>query len=359
MVFTLFTPEILFFTAVFALSALSCWAFSRFGAPFFVAKPRDWTPERHHQTKQGIPTMGGLVLIWVWILGIMSPYAPIPWGSTGLALLIVLAMGFLGAYDDWSKINRWGGISAGAKFIAQNIFALSAVGIWYWSSPAATSELWIPLFNVYLPIGAFIILWGALVIVSASNAVNLTDGLDGLAGTVLTLCFGAIAWQSHGPTLKATAHMDDVAAIAYGDGGSCVASEDWCAYSMGHGDVFFGSLLAAAIMLGFLWLNRHPARLFMGDTGALAFGALLGLYAVQLNITLLLPLIAIVPVIETLSVMLQVAWYKRYKTRLFKMAPLHHHFELIGYSENQIVAYAGLITFLGCLLAGLFFYFKN
>jgi phospho-N-acetylmuramoyl-pentapeptide-transferase len=128
---------------------------------------------------------------------------------------------------------------------------------------------------------------------------------------------------------------------------------------MGHESVFFGSLLAAAVMLGFLCFNRHPARLFMGDTGALAFGALLGFYAVQLNITLLLPLMAIVPVIETLSVMLQVAWFRRHQTRLFKMAPLHHHFELIGYSENQIVAYAGLITLLGCLVAYGFFYFKN
>jgi phospho-N-acetylmuramoyl-pentapeptide-transferase len=323
--FALFAPEMLFFTVFFMLSALSCWAFSRFGNPFFVAKPRDWTPERHHQTKQGIPTMGGLVLILIWILGIMSPWAPMPWETVGLALLIVLSMGFLGAYDDWSKINRWGGISAGAKFIAQNFAALSAVGVWYWFSPGA-GNLWIPLFNSYLPLGIFMILWGALVVVSASNAVNLTDGLDGLAGTVLTLCFGAIAWH---------------------------------AQSMGHESVFFGSLLAVAIMLGFLWFNRHPARLFMGDTGALAFGALLGFYAVQLNITLLLPLMAIVPVIETLSVMLQVAWYKRYRTRIFKMAPLHHHFELIGYSENQIVACTVLITLLGCLLACIFFYFKN
>jgi phospho-N-acetylmuramoyl-pentapeptide-transferase len=322
--FAFFAPEMLIFTAVFVLSTLSCWAFSRFGNPFFVAKPRDWTPERHHQTKQGIPTMGGLVLLGLWIvatlfLGTESFLTCLP------ALWIMLSMGLLGAYDDWSKINRWGGISAGAKFVAQNLAALVAVGLWYWSNLAA-GDLWIPLFNIYLPLGIFIILWGALVIVSASNAINLTDGLDGLAGTVLTICFGAIA---------------------------C------CARSMGHESVFFGSLLAAAVMLGFLCFNRHPARLFMGDTGALAFGALLGFYAVQLNITLLLPLMAIVPVIETLSVMLQVAWFRRHQTRLFKMAPLHHHFELIGYSENQIVAYAGLITLLGCLVAYGFFYFKN
>lgn len=321
--FALFAPEMLIFMALFVLSAFSCWAFSRFGTPLFVAKPRDWTPERHHQTKQGIPTMGGLVLLVFWIVAMLCVGAE-SFVTRLPALLIMLSMGFLGAYDDWSKINRWGGISAGAKFVAQNACALSAVAIWYWSSPGA-GNLWIPLFNVYLPLGIFIILWGALVVVSASNAINLTDGLDGLAGMVLTTCFGAIA----------------------------------CVHSLGQEDVFIGSLLAVATMFGFLLFNRHPARLFMGDTGALAFGALLGFYAVQLNITLLLPLMAVVPVIETLSVMLQVAWYRRYQTRLFKMAPLHHHFELIGYSENQIVAWAGLITVLGCLFAGILFYFKN
>ncbi len=309
----------------FLASALFCWAFSRFGNSFFVAKPRDWTPERHHQTKQGVPTMGGVVLVWLWLISIMSPYAPMEWWPLGLAGLVLLSMGLLGVYDDWSKINRTGGISARAKFLIQNISAFMAVALWYSTNAGDVGYLWIPLFNTSLFVGPLMLLWGTFIMVAASNAVNLTDGLDGLAAGVLIVCFGATAW---------------------------------CAYGV-QDAVFFGSVLAIGLFLGFLLFNRHPAKLFMGDTGALAFGALLGFYAVQLNITLLLPLIALVPVIETLSVMMQVAWYKRYKTRIFKMAPIHHHFELSGYSENQIVAGAALISIIGSALACVLFYFKN
>lgn len=240
-----------------------------------------------------------------------------------LSVGILVSMGLLGAYDDWSKIKRRGGISARAKFIVQNLCALLMVLFWYWSDPGAAGYLWIPLFNISLFVGALIVPWAMLVIVSASNAVNLTDGLDGLAGTVLALSFGAIAA---------------------------------CAKIMGDSQLQFCALVAAGVSLGFLWFNWHPARLFMGDTGALALGALLGLYAVQLNITLLLPFIAIVPVIETLSVILQVAWYKRYQRRLFNMAPLHHHFELLGYSEPLIARGAGFITAAGALIAALSVY---
>ena len=113
----------------------------------------------------------------------------------------------------------------------------------------------------------------------------------------------------------------------------------------------FGSLIAAGLFIGFLCLNWHPARLFMGDTGALAFGALLGLYAIQLNISLLLPLIAIVPVLETASVILQVSWFKWQGARIFRMAPIHHHFELDGYSEHAIVLGAAMMTLLGIITA--------
>lgn len=307
-------------------SSLFCWAFSRFGKPFFVAKPRDWTPERHHQTKQGVPTMGGIVLIGLWLIGIMSPYAPKEWGSLGLAGLVLLSMGLLGVYDDWSKINRTGGISARAKFIMQNLCALGAVALWYFTNVGDAGYLWVPLFNNSFFVGPLMLLWGTFIMVAASNAVNLTDGLDGLAAGVVIVCFSATAY---------------------------------CAQIAHDSAILFGSVLAIGLFLGFLLFNRHPAKLFMGDTGALAFGALLGFYAVQLNITLLLPLIALVPVVETLSVMMQVAWYKRHKTRIFKMAPLHHHFELSGYSENQIVAGAAAISMLGSALACALFYFKN
>lgn len=303
---------------LFVLSAFACWVFIRLTGSFFVAKPREWTPDRHHQTKQGIPTMGGLVLVWLWIMGVLSPYTPESWWNTSLGLLIVLSMGFLGVYDDWSKITRKGGISARTKFIMQNLSAVIVMIAWYWINPVFAGSVWIPFFNVSLFLGPIAIIWGTFIITAMSNAINLTDGLDGLAGTVLSISF------------------------------FCIAA---CAGLLEQMDILFGALIAAGIFLGFLCFNLHPARLFMGDTGALAFGALLGFYAVQLNLTLLLPVIAIIPLLETVSVMLQVAWYKLYKIRIFKMAPIHHHFEISGYTENQIVATAGLFTLGGCVFA--------
>lgn len=324
------------------VSVFCCTLFISYWGSFFVAKPRDWTPERHHLTKQGIPTMGGIVLIGVWILvyclkcaflmplhiSLIEDLGLLPMIHYYLGLLpafiVLIGMGALGAYDDWSKIKRRGGISPKAKFIAQIACAALAMSLWYWYTGPEAHYLWIPLFNIGLPLGPLIIAWGTLVIVSASNAINLTDGLDGLAGTILVLCFSYVG-------------LFDLL----------------CNPFSAPMDVIFGSLVAAGCFIGFLCFNCHPARLFMGDTGALAFGALLGFYALQLNISLLLPFIALVPVLETLSVMLQVVWFKLYRTRIFKMAPLHHHFELSGYSEQQIVLFAALTTIGGIIIATL------
>ena len=166
------------FIVSIALSALFCWLFSTYGRPLFVAKPRDWTPDRHHQTKQGIPTMGGVVLIGLWVLIMLSSYSSIDEGFLAIvpALWTIISFGALGAYDDWSKIERTGGISAKAKFIAQNLAAAIAVGLWYWINPLMAGYLWIPLFDIQLPLALLIIPWGSFVIVSASNGINLTDG---------------------------------------------------------------------------------------------------------------------------------------------------------------------------------------
>ncbi len=312
--------------ASFSATFLCCWAFLRYTGSFFVAKPRDWTPERHHQTKQGIPTMGGLALIGVLIVGTIGVcYRFKLWQLGLLSVGTLLSMGLLGAYDDWSKIKRRGGISARTKFIAQNLSALAVALIWYMTDPISTGYLWVPFLDCSIYLGAFIVLWATLVTVSASNAINLTDGLDGLAGTVLGVSFASIAL---------------------------------CARILGYPAIMMSALFVVGACSAFLCLNWHPARLFMGDTGALALGALLGLFAVQLNITLLLPLIAVVPVIETVSVIVQVAWYKRYQKRLFKMAPLHHHFELEGCSEYQIVCGAALFTLICSGGAVALVYFK-
>lgn len=320
-----------FITAI--VSAFCCWLFIRFLGHSFAGKTREWTPERHQVTKQGIPTMGGIVLIAVWFLiwgGLIGEFMLRTGAFPGLnfvlsmlpSCIILIGMGLLGAYDDWSKINRRGGIKPWTKFIAQITCALLAVGTWYWHAGMTAQSLWVPVLHWNLPLGSLMVFWGVLVVVSASNAFNLTDGLDGLAGMVFLLTFLPIGL---------------ISLVHFG------------LFSINT--VLPGAWIAAGCFAGFLCFNWHPARLFMGDAGALAFGALLGLYAVQLNITLLLPFIAIVPVLETLSVMLQVAWFKLYKTRIFKMAPLHHHLELNGYSEPQIVLLAAVVTVIGIVLA--------
>lgn len=281
-------------------------------------------PDRHI-TKMGTPTMGGAMIIMpvVLLTILMNASNLISFkieASTVIVLLVTLVgYGMLGMIDDWEGIRgeRAGmGMRARTKFIIQVIFAI-VVAIVLKSDIKVPQMFWPGVYDafelgwIYIPIATFII-------VGMSNAINFTDGLDGLAGLIAVTSFAA-----------------------YGG------------IALQQGQAFIGQFCFTIVgaLFGFLWFNVHPAELFMGDTGSLALGAVLGVISLITGQWLLLPLIAVIPVSEAVSVVLQIVYFKLTKgKRLFKMAPLHHHFELLGWSETQVVQRFWLISLLIAIL---------
>ncbi len=275
--------------------------------------------ELHHH-KQGTPTMGGLMMVGAVIL------ATLLWGDLEnkyiqLALVSIFWLGFVGFADDFIKLKmkRSKGLSAKAKFIGQISLGL-VVGVILYLDPNQSTTLDVPfLKNVAFDLGIFYIFFVMLVIVGTSNAVNLTDGLDGLAtGCLLVVSF------SYGILSYLSGHLrfSQYLLIPYIDG-------------VGELTVFCAALIGAC--LGFLWFNCHPASVFMGDVGSLALGGAIGLVAVLIKKELLLVIVGGIFVIEALSVILQVGSFKLRKKRIFKMAPLHHHFQMLGWPEEKII----------------------
>ncbi len=262
-----------------------------------------------HLIKQGTPTMGGVVML----LGLASALVVVarPNFATATVLLLVSAVAAIGLYDDWQKISnrRNEGLSARYKalllmlaVVVADIMALRYVGV--------TQNVILPGLDRNLVLGPGVVgvalfsVLVLLVIVGATNAVNLTDGLDGLAagaGAIALLAYTAIAFLER---------QYDLAVVC-------------------------GAMVGAII--GFLWFNSHPAEVFMGDTGSLAIGGVLAVAAVLTKTEMLLPVIGGIFVIETLSVMIQVVFFKLTGKRVFKMAPIHHHFEFLGWQENKVV----------------------
>jgi phospho-N-acetylmuramoyl-pentapeptide-transferase len=250
---------------------------------------------------------------------------------TGASILLPLAVmtgfGLLGMYDDWEGIQRSRGaerglgISPRAKLLAQIVLAGAASMIisLYDGGFQFANEIVLPLIGLGIPISPLVFIpVSTFVIVAMSNAVNLTDGMDGLAGIITASAFAA-----------------------YGV----------VAFLQGQIFIVQLSFIIVGACFAFLWYNAHPAQLFMGDVGALALGATLGTIAIMTGQWLLLPIIAIVPVAETLSVILQVWYFRRTKgARLFRMAPLHHHFELSGWSETQVVQRFWLVGLLSAMV---------
>ena len=294
---------------------------------------REDTPDRH-RSKKGTPTMGGL-LILISMLG-----ATLLWANLGnryiwVVVLSTAGFGAIGVWDDLLKVRRRRGLSARAKFGLQMLFALAVLQIVFWQSAANwTPTLAIPFLKGWLVnLGWAWIAFAMLVIIGAANAVNLTDGLDGLAiGPVIMAgsAFGILAY------LTGNFRAADYLKILNVKGA-------------GELTVFCGALIGAAI--GFLWFNCHPAQVFMGDAGSLALGAAIGTLAVLTKAELLLPLIGGLYVIEAASVIIQVASFKLTGRRVFRMAPLHHHYELAGWSEPKIVVRFWIVSFALALLA--------
>lgn len=279
-----------------------------------------------HVTKMGTPTMGGLIVIGAVTLVTILLNAVSILGlnligtSILLPLAVMLAFGLLGAIDDWEGIRgpRKGlGMRARTKFLIQII--LSVVIAYVLKEVLKVPQMYWPGLNKVIELGVWYIPLATFIIVAMSNSVNLTDGLDGLAGLISATAFAA-----------------------YGG------------IALMKGDVFLARFCFTIVgaLFGFLWFNVHPAQMFMGDTGSLSLGAVLGVVALMTGQWLLLPLVAIIPVSNAASDILQVFYFKLTKgKRLFKMAPLHHHFELSGWSETQVVQRFWLITLLAAIFA--------
>ena len=292
-----------------------------------------------HLVKSGTPTMGGaLILISIAVTTLL-------WGDLSnryiwVLLIVTLGFGAIGWYDDWKKVvyRDPRGLASRWKYFWQSVIGLVvAVYLALTASVPAQMELIVPFFKtVSYPLGAigFVILT-YLVIVGTSNAVNLTDGLDGLAIMPTVMISGALA------------------IFAYVAGNAVFARYLLLPYIPGAGElaVFLGAMAGAG--LGFLWFNAYPAEVFMGDVGALALGAALGTVAVIVRQEIVLAIMGGVFVAETLSVAMQVLYYRfTGGKRIFRMAPLHHHFELGGWKETQVVVRFWIITIM-LVLVGL------
>jgi phospho-N-acetylmuramoyl-pentapeptide-transferase len=284
---------------------------------------------RTHFAKKGTPTMGGLMIL----SGVtVSTLMWANWASAyvWIVLLVTLSYGAIGCYDDYLKVSRsaTGGVPGRLRFIAE--IAVAALAAWLVmriGSPDFSSSLTVPFFkNVIIPLGGLFVVLGILVIAGAGNAVNLTDGLDGLAIVPVMIAaatFGLIAY------LSGNANFARYLQIHHVQGAGELA-------------IICGALIGAG--LGFLWFNAPPAMIFMGDTGSLALGGALGAIAVATKHEIVLAIVGGLFVLETLSVIIQVASFKLTGKRVFRMAPLHHHFEQKGWQESTVVVRFWIIS---------------
>ena len=290
-----------------------------------------------HLSKAGTPTMGGVMILFSFIVSILIWG---DWHNTYLWMIIVTALifGGVGFTDDYLKIVKKSsdGLSAKHKILGQSLGAV-IIGIWLVNDPhqPIPTDLLVPFFKDWtIPLGAAgLAVLSYFVIVGSSNAVNLTDGLDGLAIMPVILISGALA------------------IFAYIGGNYNFANYLNMPFMPGTGEIF---VICAALIgagLGFLWFNTYPAEIFMGDVGSLSLGAILAVIAIIVRQEILLFIMGGVFVAETLSVMIQVGWYKRTKQRIFLMAPLHHHFEKKGLSEPKIIVRFWMITFILVLVS--------
>ena len=283
---------------------------------------REDGPARHLIEKKGTPTMGG-VLILMSLTASTLMWADLRNGYLWAVLLLTLGYGGVGFVDDYLKLSRRNtkGVSARGKLVAQVAMGLGcAVWLWLLTREPLGSALTVPVFkDVLIPLGFLFPLVGMVVMIGASNAVNLTDGLDGLAIVPTIIAAAVFALISYLVGNRVFAEYLQLHPVA----------------GVGELGVFLSALVGAG--LGFLWFNAPPAAVFMGDTGSLALGGALGAVAVATKHELVLGIVGGLFVVETVSVIVQVFWFKRTGRRVFLMAPLHHHYEKKGWSEPTIV----------------------
>jgi phospho-N-acetylmuramoyl-pentapeptide-transferase len=294
-------------------------------------------PQSHLVTKKGTPTMGGLMILFGIVVSTLL-WANLSNRYVWIVLGVTLSFGAIGFYDDYLKVTKQthAGVSGKTRIVIEA--AIAAAACYFIVSlgrqPFASS-LTFPFFKeLVLPLGAFFILFGAFIIVGAGNAVNLTDGLDGLAIVpvmIASACFGVFAW------VVGNVVFSDYLQLHFVPGTGELA-------------VLCGAVIGGGI--GFLWFNAPPASIFMGDTGSLALGGMLGAIAVATKHEIVLGIVGGLFVLEAVSVIVQVLSFKLTGKRVFRMAPIHHHFEQLGWTEPQIVIRFWIISVV-LALAGL------
>ncbi len=330
------------FRSIYAV--VTALAFTLIIGPLFInwlkarqigEKIRSDGPASHH-AKAGTPTMGGLLIITALVMPTLL-WADLANSYIWIALLSVFLFGLIGLYDDYEKLHgEKHGVSGRTKLMWQFSAALLVVGLVYFvqSTDVGITKVHIPFFKDLSPdLGFFYFPFAMLVIVGTSNAVNLTDGLDGLATVPIIVAFAAFV------------------AICYVSGNSIFA--DYLKIpriaELSELTIFCAAVVGASI--GFLWYNCHPAEIFMGNVGSTALGGALGCVAIMAKQEILLLLIGGIFVVEALSVIIQVGWYKSTGKRFFRMAPLHHHFEQIGWPESKVIVRFWIVALVLALLS--------
>lgn len=286
---------------------------------------RDDGPKSHLK-KQGTPTMGGIIMMITMILSVTGTYVFFSvTGRLDIAnkilpmLILTLGFGVIGFIDDFKKLvlKNTDGLKPKYKMLGLLIISVAFV-IYLIQGAHLGTEIFIPFVKTYIEIPLILYIpFAIIVILATTNAINLTDGIDGLSSSVSAIIVTTLV------IIGISVGLPEVS--------------------------IFGSIIIGAI-LGFLVFNLHPAKVFMGDTGSLLLGGVISALALYMKIPLILLIIALVPVLETLSVILQVIYYKKTGKRLFKMAPLHHHFELSGWKENKVVIIFSTVTLLLCII---------
>jgi len=288
-----------------------------------------------HLVKQGTPTMGGILIIFAVVISTLL-WANLSVWYIWLVILVTVSYGLIGFMDDYRKIARKNSRGVPAKVRLAGEFGIALfIGVVLYMKPGFTANVTIPFFKTVLPhLGWGYIFLAAFIIVGAANAVNLTDGLDGLAIGPITICFMTYLL------------------FAYFAGNIKIATYLQIPYVSGTGElsIFCGAMVGAG--LGFLWYNTYPAQVFMGDVGSLSLGGALGTLAVLTKQEILLAIVGGIFVLETFSVIFQVGWFKMSGgKRIFRMAPLHHHFELKGWAEPKVIVRFWIISILLALVA--------
>ena len=286
---------------------------------------RDDGPKSHLK-KQGTPTMGGIIMIVTMIVVITGIYIYlIATGQNEVAnkmlplLLVSIGMGLIGFIDDFKKLvlKNTKGLKPSYKMLGLLIISVAYVVYLVYGIKIGT-DTYIPIMKQYISMPVYLYIpFAIIVILATTNAINLTDGIDGLSSSVSAIIITCLT----------------IIGILFG------------IEEIG----IFGSVVVGAV-LGFLMFNLHPAKVFMGDTGSLLLGGVISAIALYMKMPLLLIIIALVPVLETLSVIIQVAYFKRTGNRIFKMAPLHHHFELSGWKESKVVIVFSAVTLVLCII---------